>query len=764
VAAAFHQSKLAAIVGPMALFVTILPRFLFFQNNRHEYVAARKWASLLPATAFCFGADIIADFEYNQVGIHSWNAGGEGYTFNTALGFLILDALLYFTLGWYLEQVLPRPVGKPRKPYFLFTISYWRDCFCFQNSRWDKPPQSMNDNSSTETEEGDSFQEVMDPSLKPRVRFQNIVKKYYRRRKDIPMAVNDLCLTLYEDQITALLGHNGAGKSTLIGILTGMVQPTSGDCMVDGYSIVSDTAKARRSIGYCPQENIIFPKMTVCEHIEFFMRIKGDRPTDEETARRASEVGLEEFLGTRAGLLSGGSQRKLCLAIAFCGDPHNSVLILDEPTSGMDPASRRACWNCLFEKRRGRCIVLVSHFMSEADLCGDRILIMKSGKLQASGSTMFLKNRFSLGYNLSVVVDPPAIRAMNRENASLADDDPTGEEPNSALYSPHTFTLARNQLFSLLQTRIPNIVLARSQGKEVTFRVPKGSEGQFPFLFEDIDLHKDELGIKAYGIENSSLEEVFLLLAEDNHTESSGIHSIRGGIASAFDEEDLTRFREQHSPIGGGAIIGAFEYPSWLQQVKLIFWKRYVVQQRDWKGAFFTILAPVLAIGLVLLILTVNLDISGPPLQMSPEEFGTSEIVVGGGASLMNQPQTVPNISIQIGRIKSVLSKEYGNLRYHQVNASSSNEMSNFLMSTYNDRAHADRFGAFVIDDLINATINIDWHYVQNNPNMIAALEDATGLAADPNDPVSGYRMQFYPIFRFPCLTWFSHQIISPAS
>jgi hypothetical protein len=149
---------------------------------------------------------------------------------------------------------------------------------------------------------------------------------------------------------------------------------------------------------------------------------------------------------------------------------------------------------------------------------------------------------------------------------------------------------------------------------------------------------------------------------------------------------------------------------------------------------------------------------------MSPEEFGTSEIVVGGGVSLMNQPQTVPNISIQIGRIKSVLSKEYGNLRYHQVNASSSNEMSNFLMSTYNDRAHADRFGAFVIDDLINATINIDWHYVQNNPNMIAALEDATGLAADPNDPVSGYRMQFYPIFRFPCLTWFSHQIISPAS
>jgi hypothetical protein len=129
IASLFHQSKLAAIIGPMALFATILPRFIFFGYNRYEATTAKKWASLLPATAFAFGADIVADYEYAEQGVQSWNVGEGDYSFNTSLAFLFFDTFLYTFLGWYLDQVLPRQYGKARPFYFLFSPRYWLPWF-----------------------------------------------------------------------------------------------------------------------------------------------------------------------------------------------------------------------------------------------------------------------------------------------------------------------------------------------------------------------------------------------------------------------------------------------------------------------------------------------------------------------------------------------------------------------------------------------------------------------------------------------------------
>jgi ATP-binding cassette, subfamily A (ABC1), member 3 len=171
-----------------------------------------------------------------------------------------------------------------------------------------------------------------DPSLIPRVEIRKLVKLYNKKSGNRP-AVNNLSFTLYQDQITALLGSNGAGKSTIIGLLTGLIHPTSGDCFIDGSSIVNDTLRARRSIGICPQANVLFDRLTVREHIALFMRIKGTRPSKAEVQQRAIEVGLEEYFLTMAGSLSGGNKRKLSLALALCGDPN--FLVLDEPTSGM---------------------------------------------------------------------------------------------------------------------------------------------------------------------------------------------------------------------------------------------------------------------------------------------------------------------------------------------------------------------------------------------------------------------------------------------
>lgn len=121
----FSKAKLASIIGPIALFATVLPRYLFFGFNRYEATTAKMWASLLPATAFAFGADIIADYEYVQVGVQPWNAGEGKYSFNTSIAFLLFDTVLYTALGWYLEQIFPRQFGKPKPWYFIISPWYW---------------------------------------------------------------------------------------------------------------------------------------------------------------------------------------------------------------------------------------------------------------------------------------------------------------------------------------------------------------------------------------------------------------------------------------------------------------------------------------------------------------------------------------------------------------------------------------------------------------------------------------------------------------
>ena len=127
------SAKLAAIIGPLALFATILPRFIFFGFNRYEATSGKIWASLFPATAFTFAADIIADYEYSQQGIQEWNVWEGSYSFNTALGLLFFDTILYIFLGWYLEEVIPRQYGVARPFYFLFTPKYWCSYFCSEN-------------------------------------------------------------------------------------------------------------------------------------------------------------------------------------------------------------------------------------------------------------------------------------------------------------------------------------------------------------------------------------------------------------------------------------------------------------------------------------------------------------------------------------------------------------------------------------------------------------------------------------------------------
>ena len=242
--------------------------------------------------------------------------------------------------------------------------------------------------------------EAIGAGLQPTVQIQNLVKQYAGAEK---RAVDGLSLTMYEDQIMCLLGHNGAGKTTTISVLTGLYPPTSGDCVIYGNKITTDLLSARHSMGICPQHNVLFRELTVREHIIFFNLIKSQSPSKAEIIKAAADVGLADKLDTLSGALSGGMKRKLSVAVALCGDP--KFLLLDEPTSGMDPYSRRATWELLRKRKKGRVTLLTTHFMDEADILSDRIAVMQTGQLQCVGSSTFLKKRFGVGYNLTFVTE-----------------------------------------------------------------------------------------------------------------------------------------------------------------------------------------------------------------------------------------------------------------------------------------------------------------------------------------------------------------------
>ena len=200
-------------------------------------------------------------------------------------------------------------------------------------------------------------------------------------------AVDGLNLTMYDGQITAFLGHNGAGtspptsspllllishllegKTTTISMLTGLIPSTGGDAFVRGYSIRTQMRQIRTTLGICPQHDVIWPELTVYDHLFIYAGLKGvpykniKRTVDD----LIDEIGLTEKRLFQAGSLSGGQKRKLCLAMAFVGG--SDVIFLDEPTSGMDPVTRRGVWDFLNANKKGRTIVLTTHFMDEGIL------------------------------------------------------------------------------------------------------------------------------------------------------------------------------------------------------------------------------------------------------------------------------------------------------------------------------------------------------------------------------------------------------------
>ncbi|EEY56081.1 ATP-binding Cassette (ABC) Superfamily [Phytophthora infestans T30-4] len=223
------------------------------------------------------------------------------------------------------------------------------------------------------------------------------LRKVYKGGK---VAVRDLSFGLKRGECFGFLGINGAGKTTTMKMLTGDVQPSKGTATLGGFDILAQQLEVRRQIGYCPQFDALFECMTVREHLELFAAIKGVSRQDTEivVTEKIQQLNLADFEHKLAGSLSGGNKRKLSVAIALIGSP--PIVFLDEPSTGMDPVSRRFMWDVIADiSTRGKesTIVLTTHSMEECEALCSKVCIMVGGRLRCYGSVQHLKSRFGDG-------------------------------------------------------------------------------------------------------------------------------------------------------------------------------------------------------------------------------------------------------------------------------------------------------------------------------------------------------------------------------
>lgn len=240
----------------------------------------------------------------------------------TSIIFLIIDNVLYALLAVYLDHVIPGEYG-PRFGWL----------FCLKGDYWFSSKRRSNTLSDTAAD-GPSALDIEEVSVDTQqlevIRFQNIHKVFNEKKKNEFVAVDNISMSIYLGQITAILGHNGAGKTTLMNMLAGTLPVTSGTVKIFGYDISnsSDVWTIRSMLGVCLQQDILNDDLSAVDHLSFFAEMKGVEKSDihAKTIKLLDSVGLANDADKPSVQLSGGQKRKLCVCIALIGDPKIVIL------------------------------------------------------------------------------------------------------------------------------------------------------------------------------------------------------------------------------------------------------------------------------------------------------------------------------------------------------------------------------------------------------------------------------------------------------
>ncbi|XP_058140613.1 ATP-binding cassette sub-family A member 6 isoform X2 [Dasypus novemcinctus] len=508
--------------------------------------------SICSPFAFTAGLAQILHLDYKVNGIIFPDPSGDSYMMIATFFILAFDSLLYFVLALYFDRLLPYGSDHRYSPLFFLNSSS-----CWQHQRTDD--KVFENEIDTEHPYGDYFEQVA-PEFqgKEAIRIRNVRKEYKGKSGKVEALKAGFIFDIYEGQITAILGHSGAGKSSLLNILNGLSVPTEGSVIIYNRNLseMHNLEEIQKITGVCPQFNVQIDVLTVKENLRLFAKLRGiqSQEVEQEVQRILLELDMQNIQDNLAQNLSEGQKRMLTFGIATLGDPQ--LLLLDEPTAGLDPFARHRVWNFLME-RKADCVILFStKFMDEADILADRKMIMSNGRVKCAGSSLFLKRKWGLGYHLS----------LYRNEICESE-----------------------KITSFINQHVPDAKLKTENEEKLVYTLPLESANTFPDLFSDLD-KCSSLGVMNYDVSISTLNDVFMKLEGKPTTEQDFEQAVILRDSGSLDEMESARssLPEMQKASSDMAL--------WRLQVCAIAWLRFLKLKRGKKSLLTLLLVLGIAV------------------------------------------------------------------------------------------------------------------------------------------------------------------------
>lgn len=496
-ATAFSDVKTATVVGYLYIFgIGLLASFLFIFFVE-DTSFPRLWIlvmEIVPGFSLYRGLYELANYALmgvNQgtVGMRWKNLSDHDNGMKEVLIIMSVEWLIVLPVAYYLDQVVSLGSGIRRHPLFFLDHIRKKSKQSFRRPSLKRQGSKV----TVEMERADVAQErelveklLQDSSQSHAIICDNLKKVYSGNDGNSEKyAVRGLSLAVPRGECFGMLGPNGAGKTTSINMMTGLLAPTSGTAYIGGMDIQTDMDKIYTSMGVCPQHDLTWETLTGREHLLFYGRLKNLKGVSLQNAVEESLKSVDLFNGgvgdKPSGRYSGGMKRRLSVAISLIGDPQ--VVYMDEPSTGLDPASRNKLWNVVKQAKENRAIILTTHSMEEAEVLCDRMGIFVDGQMQCIGNSKELKARYGGSYVLTITTS----QTEEEEVMKLVQD------------------LSRNakKVYSLSGTQ--------------KFELPK-LDIQIASVFRMIERAKSYLTIQAWGLADTTLEDVFIKVARESQT------------------------------------------------------------------------------------------------------------------------------------------------------------------------------------------------------------------------------------------------------
>ncbi|XP_027916828.1 ABC transporter A family member 7-like isoform X2 [Vigna unguiculata] len=490
VATMFSNVKTATVTAYIGVFGTgLLGGFLFrffVQNTSFP----RGWIILMelyPGFALYRGLYELAQFSIqgNRRGTDGmkWHSLSESTNgMKEVLIIMFAEWIVILFAAFYIDQVLSS--GSRKCPLFLLKGFQKKSPFQKLDTQMEVSKEFSQMEKPDVIQEKEKVEELLlEPTINHAILCDDL-RKVYPGRDGNPdkFAVRGLFLSVPHGECFGMLGPNGAGKTSFINMMIGLTKPTSGRAFVQGLDIRTQMGGIYTTMGVCPQHDLLWDSLTGREHLLFYGRLKNLRGSVLTQAVEDSLKGLNLFHGgvadKQVGKYSGGMKRRLSVAISLIGDP--KVVYMDEPSSGLDPASRKSLWNVVKHAKQNRAIILTTHSMEEAEALCDRLGIFVNGSLQCVGNAKELKARYGGTYVLTVTTSSEHEKDVENMVQKLT--------PNA------------NKIYHLSGTQ--------------KFELPK-EDVRISDVFQAVDVAKRKFSVCAWGLVDTTLEDVFIKVARE---------------------------------------------------------------------------------------------------------------------------------------------------------------------------------------------------------------------------------------------------------